>query len=65
MERGYISQTDFRFPLEWYPADRGTGFFTSNKRNVKLTATLKSGSVKVYRCEPCKKMIIDESTLDV
>lgn len=37
MEKGYIDQTDFRFPLEWYPANRETGFFISKKRNVRLT----------------------------
>ena len=61
MELGFIDQTDFRFPLEWYPANRGAGIFVSRKRNVRLTYR---GNVKVYRCENCKKLIIDESTLD-
>ena len=61
MEKGYIDQTDFRFPLEWYPANRETGIFVSKKRNVRLTY---SESVKAYRCEYCKKIIIDESTLN-
>lgn len=62
MEKGYIDQTDFRFPLEWYPANRETVFsvIVSKKRNVRLTY---DGHVKAYRCENCKKIIIDESTL--
>lgn len=62
MEKGYIDQTDFRFPLEWYPANRKVIFsiFTSTKRNVRLTY---DGNVEAYRCESCKKIIIDESTL--
>lgn len=60
MEKGYIDQSDFRFPLEWYPAKGETGFFASKKRNVRLTY---GGNVIAYRCEPCKKIIIDESTL--
>ena len=65
MEKGYIDQTDFRFPLEWYPAKRETGFFASKKRNVKLTAVMKGGSITAYRCDACKKIVIDESTLEV
>jgi len=61
MEIGYIDQTDFRFPLEWYPANREIGFFKAKKRNIRLTY---SGSVKAYRCENCKKIIIDEGTLN-
>ena len=61
MELGYIDQTDLRFPLEWYPANRDIGFFKTKKRNVRLTY---GGSVKSYRCENCKKIVIDESTLN-
>jgi len=61
MKLGYIDQTDFRFPLEWYPANREIGFFKAKKRNIRLTY---SGSVKAYRCENCKKIIIDEGTLN-
>lgn len=66
MEKGYIDQTDFRFPLEWYPANREKIFFAieSNKRNVRLTSALKSGTIIAYRCEQCKKIIIDENTLN-
>lgn len=60
MEKGYIDQTDFRFPLEWYPANGETKVFVSKKRNIRLTY---GGSVKAYRCERCKKILIDESTL--
>lgn len=59
MEKGYIDQTDFRFPLEWYPANRETGFFVSKKRTVRLTY---GGHVTAYRCEGCRKIMIDEST---
>ena len=65
MEKGYISQTDFRYPLEWYPAKIEPGFLASNKVNVKLTNIFKNGHIVVYRCEQCKKMIIDENTLEV
>lgn len=65
MEKGYISQTDFRFPLEWYPAKGGTGFWANKKGNVKLTASLKGGSAIAFRCAQCKKIIIDECTLEV
>ena len=65
MGKGYISQTDFRYPLEWYPAKREPGFLASNKGNVKLTNIFKNGHIVVYRCEQCKKMIIDENTLEV
>lgn len=61
MENGYIDQTDFRFPLEWYPAKRESGFFASKKRNVRLTY---GGNVKAYRCALCKKILIDECTLN-
>ena len=61
MEKGYIDQTDFRCPLVWYPAVRETGFFTSQKKNVRLTY---HGNVTAYRCGNCKKIIIDESTLN-
>ena len=60
MEKGYIDQTDFRFPLEWYPANREVGFFVSKKRNVRLTY---GGNVKAYRCDLCKKIIIDETII--
>ena len=62
MELGYIDQTDF-MPLEWYPANREMIFsvMISKKRNVRLTY---NGTVKAYRCEPCKKIIIDESTVN-
>ena len=65
MKKGYIDQTDIRFPLEWYPADRETGFFKSRKGYVKLTSAFKDGSITAYRCEGCRKIIIDETTLDV
>ena len=65
MEKGYIEQTDFRFGLRWAPANRGNGFFVSTKKDVKLTAALKGGHVIAYRCEGCKKIIIDENTLDI
>ena len=64
MELGYIDQSRPLIPLEWYPAKREKGFLglESSKRNVRLTYL--GGSVKAYRCEKCKKIIIDESTLE-
>ena len=61
MELGYIDQTDFRFPLEWYPANGEIGLFKTKRRNVRLTY---GGKVTAYRCGNCKKIIIDESTLN-
>ena len=62
MEKGYIDQTDVFHHLQWYPADRELGFFKSKKRNVRLSYC---GSVKAYRCEDCKKILIDETTLSM
>lgn len=61
MELGYIDQPDFRFPLEWYPANSEIGLFRTRTRDIRLTY---GGSVKAHRCENCKKIIIDESTLN-
>ena len=61
MKLGYIDQTDFRFPLEWYPANREMGLFKGKKGNIRLTY---AGSAKAYRCECCKKIIIDEGALN-
>ena len=60
MELGYIDETDLFHRLEWYPANRDSGFFKSNKRNVRLSY---DGCIKAYRCESCKKIIIDEDML--
>ena len=62
MELGYIDQPRFT-PLEWYPANREMAFavIVSKKRNVRLTY---KGTVKAFRCKDCKKIIIDESTLN-
>ena len=65
MEKGFIEQTNLMIPLEWYPAKRDGGIIVSQKRNVKLTSSLKGGTLTVYRCDDCKKMIIDENALDV
>ena len=62
MEKGFIDQTDFRFPLEWYPANRGTGIFNSSKRNIKLTSALKGGNVVAHHCAKCRKIIIDQDS---
>ena len=61
MKLGYIDQTDFRFPLEWYPANKEIGLFKGKKGYIRLTY---GGSAKAYRCEYCKKIIIDEGTLN-
>ena len=61
MKLGYIDQTDFRFPLEWYPANKEIVLFKGKKGNIRLTY---GGSAKAYRCEYCKKIIIDEGTLN-
>ena len=61
MKLGYIDQTDFRFPLEWYPANREIGLSKAKQRSIRLTY---GGSVTAYRCENCKKIIIEEGTLN-
>ena len=58
MTKGYIDQTDFRFPLEWYPANKNSGFFVSRRKTVRLSY---GGTVKAFRCEDCRKIIIEES----
>ena len=65
MKKGYIDQTDFRFPLKWSPADQERGVFMIKNREIKLTSSLKCGYVIAYRCEQCRKMIIDEETIEV
>ena len=64
MEKGYIAQSDFRFPLEWSPAERRTGILFSKKRNIKLTTALKGGNMTAYHCAECRKFIIDENELE-
>ena len=61
MDAGYIDQTDFRYPLQWYPAKREVGLFGGRKRSIKLTY---GGTVKSYRCGRCRKIIIDEDQFD-
>ena len=63
MEKGYIDQSDFRFPLEWYPANRGTGILVSRKRNIKLTSALNGGSIITYHCSQCRKFVIDQDAI--
>lgn len=63
MEKGYIDQTDFRFPLEWYPANRGSGILVNKKRNIKLTSAIKGGTVTVYHCAECRKFTIDQEDM--
>lgn len=65
MRLGYIDQQRM-FGLEWYPAvPLGTGFTAQSREAVKLSSAKKSGSVKAYRCEDCKKILIDEAELEV
>ena len=61
LEKGYIDQTDFRFPLEWYPAKQETGFFRSRKGRIKLTSAFDGGYIVAYHCAKCGKFIIDQS----
>ena len=60
MEKGYIDHSDFRFPLEWYPAKRDAGIFWSRKNNIKLTSVTDS-SLTAYYCAACRKFIIDRA----
>ena len=64
MRKGYIDQQRM-FALEWYPAvPTGSGIFARSNESVKLSSIWKDGAVTVFRCEECRKMIIDEDTLD-
>ncbi|MBR4862027.1 MAG: hypothetical protein IKU09_07485 [Firmicutes bacterium] len=65
MEKGFVEQTNILIPLEWYPAKWDGEILVSKKRNIKLTSSLKGGSLTVYRCENCRKMVIDEDMIDV
>ena len=66
MRLGYIDQQRITFGLQWYPAiPRGTGFTAQSREAVKLSSAKKSGTVKAYRCEECKKILIDEAELEV
>lgn len=64
MEKGFVEQTNIMIPLEWYPAKRDGRILVSKKRNIKLTSSLKGGTLTVYRCEKCRKMVIDEYMID-
>lgn len=65
MEIGYIEQTDLLRPLEWTPQKHESGFFVSRKNNIKLTASLKGGTVTTHYCTCCRKFIIDQNTLEI
>ncbi len=65
MEKGYVDQTKAFFPLEWYPAKQEPGILVSQKRNIKLSAIWKSGSVIMHHCASCRKFIIDQDELKV
>ena len=65
MEKGFIEQTNVMLPLEWYPAKWDGRMIFGKKRNIKLTASLNGGTLTVYRCEVCRKMVIDEKELNV
>lgn len=61
MQKGYIDKQKLGVPLEWYPANP---LIAIAKESIKLTKAFKS-SITAHRCENCKKLIIDESELDV
>ena len=65
MEKGYIDQQRIGCPLEWYSGKRKPGFLLDKRETVKLTSTLRSGCVTVYRCAPCRKFVIDQDELQV
>ena len=60
MEKGYIYKTDLFHNLKWCPEKNEGHIFVNTKRDVRLTY---DGQVTAYRCEDCKKIIIDENTL--
>ncbi|MBQ7326905.1 MAG: hypothetical protein IJW93_05475 [Clostridia bacterium] len=64
MRKGYIKS--YKDALKWYPdTPNENGLFARSKEGVKLTSFWTGSSATVHRCEKCKKLIIDESDLDV
>ena len=70
MELGSIesTMTTRRGGLEWLPENREKGFqelvniLKGKSKSVSLSFF---GGVKAYRCEKCKKIIIDESAIEL
>ena len=59
MRKGYIDKQRLGVPLEWYPANP---LIATAKESIKLTKAF-AGSIIAYRCEDCRKLIIDEDEL--
>lgn len=59
MELGYIEQTNIANPFKWRSNDLGDRLFVEKNKIIKLTSTIKGTTIRAYRCEDCKKIIID------
>lgn len=64
MKKGYIEQSDFRFPLKWCPDDVNKVFLKSNKGNIKLTSVFNT-ALTVHYCGDCKRFIINQEEIDI
>jgi len=58
MEKGFVEQTDFRFPLEGCTGTREPGIFQFRHHGTKLTS-LKKPFLTVFYCSACGKFIFD------
>ena len=64
MRKGCVES--YKYALKWYPnTPNGNGLFARSKESVKLTSVWTGSSVTVHRCESCRKLIIDETELEV
>ena len=65
MELGFIEQTHVFHGLRWQPEKRIPSKIPLMYKNnfIKLTSIGQGGRVTVYRCEECKKFIIDEKDI--
>ncbi len=63
MKLGFINQD--RYALKWIPEENDKGpLLQWFAKGIKLTSSLKSGSVEAFYCKDCEKILIDTSDLD-
>ena len=60
---GNISQD--RYALKWVPSDKDRGLlnFTPFVKGIKLTSMSDGITVKVFYCNKCRKIVIDQDNL--
>lgn len=59
MEKGYIEQTHISNPIKWISNTCEDHLFVEKSKIIKLTSILKGITITTYKCDECKKMIID------